>query len=124
MSAMMARKLLFCLAVSLWLTASPRAATLDPVCNNDVCEDGENCENCIQDCYGVDCWCNDTVCDSCESVWDSEWCDYCEDDCGLGECDYSYECEWNEYCCDQGTEYAVCCLTTEFCAGGQCIPWP
>lgn len=97
-----------------WSGYSSCAASC-PICGNGVCESGENCSNCSQDC-GACTTCGNGVCDS------GETCSTCPQDCGA--------CPVNPVCgngsCEVGETCATCpqdcgtCPVNPVCGNGIC----
>ncbi len=101
-------------------------------CGNWVCDPGEDCENCIVDCWGVACNCGNDICELGETCVNcskdclgdgcgpGENCGNCPQDCNYGNIDYP--------CCGDGdcrSENAETCFTcpedcTDCCGDGDC----
>ena len=102
------------LTVALLMPAAIPTAAVSAECWNDICEEGENCSNCWQDCYGITCWCGDEICEECEEPNDGQ-CGDCYADCG--ECNSNSDCLPGDECCGEFgfPQTNVCCGPFEYC---------
>lgn len=95
---------------------SANAAPGGPVCSNAVCETGETCATCPQDCGACPAGCGDGVCSG------SETCETCSTDCGVcacgdGVCQQNGGGETSFSCCaDCGSAGDGVCCSSENCA--------
>jgi hypothetical protein len=101
-----------CIAVA--LSAQPAFAQCNGGAGNGVCEPGESCDNCYEDCFAF--CCPDGGC----QAWLGEDCSTCSADCGAccpnGACDHG---ETQSTCCqDCG------CPSGQTCQSGACVSDP
>ncbi len=82
------------------------ALTVNPYCPDGVCESGETCSNCLQDCGACPPVCGNGICEA------GETCSSCQQDCG---CQSGYTCI-NSTCQQQ----CACGAWTNGACGGSC----
>lgn len=81
-------------------------------CGNGVCQPGETCSSCAQDCGACPPVCGDNVCDLAESCSDCAFdCGVCPPECGDGTCDEGETCDTCE---------SDCGACPEICGDGAC----